>query len=190
VSSTIGSFDYRSSGRVITLALHSGPRLIYMNNLKVQPFIRYDMPEKYDLARKCPLLSSSRSYALIPNLASRRPSLHFNTIPRHPQHSKRATYTFIRPTTRRSVPGSSSRIPSTPPTRQTSNLLPLPPMSSSVLPCAPIRRYFSSTGTVTRARCRRACGTTRLLRPACAQTSSRLTTAASATRRARRARPD
>jgi hypothetical protein len=45
-------FDSRVCGRVTTLSPFLGYRLIYMHNIKVQPFVRYDMPEKYDLARK------------------------------------------------------------------------------------------------------------------------------------------
>ena len=82
-------------------------------------------------------------------------------------------------------------IHSTPRTRPTSSLsLPPPlPTSSSATPCAPNRRSFTCTETAAHEHYRRAYSTTKPSRPPCARTSSRSTTAATATRRVRRARP-
>jgi abhydrolase domain-containing protein 12 len=43
-----------------------------MHNLRVQPFVRYDTPKKYDLARKCPLIAIDCTLSS-PNLIPRFP---------------------------------------------------------------------------------------------------------------------
>lgn len=48
----IFNIPHFSSGRVIISFLLFCHRLIYMHNIKVPLFPRYDMPEKHDLARK------------------------------------------------------------------------------------------------------------------------------------------
>src|SRR6266852_2719553 len=73
-----------------------GSRLIYMHNVKVPLFPRYDIPEKHDLARK---------WHLTPTPTPISTSHHFFTnlifFFSYPQHSKPTTCASKRPITRR-----------------------------------------------------------------------------------------